>query len=196
MNPRELLSFIFAAALVVAAVFFTVVGIHQSPALTSVPLTFIEVVKTGLGLFGGFLIKLIYDAIKGRDRLKTAQALVAEELRQALATCDDKIGEWKARIANLGMMELVGLDRSGKTHRLSLYPTIATMAFESMASELTKLKQGKRGPIFDAYYYILRRRDNSERDLPSEQIRPHGQDAIVEISKIRGLIQNAIDALE
>jgi len=196
MNPRELLSFVFAAALVVAAVLFTVAGIQQSPAFVSVPSTFIDVVKTGLGLFGGFLIKLIYDAIKGRDRLKTAQALVAEELRQALATCDDKIDEWKARIANVNILQLVGFDRDPKTQRLSLYPTIATMAFESVASELTGLRQGKRGPIFDAYYYILRRKDNSERDLSADQILSHGNDAIVEISKIRGLIQSAIDALE
>ena len=191
MNPRELLIFIFSAILIGLVTLVAVVALKDLPVVSASPPLLIEMFKAAVAALGGFVIKLVYDAIKGRDRMKAARALVLEELKQALSSCDDKISEWDARLQNS-----IALTISSAVHRLNLYPTIATFAFESVASDLTKLSPEQRSPIFNAYYYVLRRRENSERELRASHLTAHGRDAIIEIRKIRDLIELGIAALK
>lgn len=153
----------------------------------------IEALKFVVGFLGGFFGKVLFDRYQSRSKTRAAIAMLREELKQADVTCEDKIDEWDARLANVRARP-AGLKEPPPV-TLMLYPQVCTVAFEGLAGQAARLPGSCREVVFGAYYALIRRRENSERSLPFASIDAHGQNAIAEIKRLQTAVAVAMAAL-
>ncbi len=190
LDVEDELSFLVTAVVVLVVVLAVWAALASLPAQFSLSPEIIGAVKLAVTGGASWFLKIAYDKYKDRGAVKTARSLIAEELKHAYATCDDKISDWKARLSNAD---------EGPTDKISeivLYPNISTIAFEAVADKAVKMDAAVREPVFKAYYDLIRRRDNSRRVIRAPTFRQHGQDAIAEIERLKGLITTALEKLK